>query len=254
MKKFFLLFSLMVVSLAVVSCGSDEDEPNYANQTMVAGDTYTIPGKIKDWTSDNDLIASVSNGIVTAERVGETYIRSGAKSFKVTVNGKYNTYKEPYMQWGASKSTVKSSMSGYTLSSETSEILIYKGNYPVSLIGYSFKNDALQLSSVIIPITSVSMDELVDFMMERYVYVTKDEDNSYFGFATADKKSVVILQIETISNTLVYFISYGSANTSNAPAQTMKMMKLQIDPLSVNKSSEAKQAYKQMLDIMPEIH
>ena len=79
MKKFFLLFSLMVVSLAVVSCGSDEDEPNYANQTMVAGDTYTIPGKIKDWTSDNDLIASVSNGIVTAERVGETYIRSGAK-------------------------------------------------------------------------------------------------------------------------------------------------------------------------------
>lgn len=45
MKKFFLSFSLMVVSLAVVSCGSDEDEPNYANQTMVVVTPTTSQAK-----------------------------------------------------------------------------------------------------------------------------------------------------------------------------------------------------------------
>lgn len=253
MKKLFILM-LLVLPLALMSCGSDDDEPNYSNQTMVVGSVYAIPGGSTGWTSDNELIASVSTNGVTAERVGETYIRNGSKSFKVTVTGKYNTYKEPCLQWGASKSTVKSFMSGYTLSSETDQYLFYSGNYPVSIIGYSFKNAALSLSSIIIPLNAVNMDDLIAFMAERYVYVTKDEANKYFGFLSADKKNIVILQLETLNSQIVYFISYAQyTGSSSAPAQTMKMMKKQIAPSSSEANAEVKATYTRMLDVMPDM-
>ena len=255
MKKFFLLFSLMVVSLAFVSCGSDEeDEPNYANQTMVAGDTYTIPGKIKDWASDNELIASVSNGIVTAERVGETIIRSGSKSFKVSVTGKYNTFKEPYTQWGASQSAVKSYMTGYTLFKETNEVLYYTGLNKEMGYGYSFTNSALSSSYVILQMTSVTSDEMVAYLAERYVYVTMDEDDYYFGFVTPDKKTVVILQLQSNSGQLYYFVYYTSASSANAaPAQAMMMMKQHFGSAKQTLGTETKEEYLRMLNDMPDI-
>ena len=255
MKNFFLLFSLMVVSLAFVSCGSDEeDEPNYANQTMVAGDTYTIPGKIKDWASDNELIASVSNGIVTAERVGETIIRSGSKSFKVSVTGKYNTFKEPYTQWGASQSAVKSYMTGYTLFKETNEVLYYTGLNKEMGYGYSFTNSALSSSYVILQMTSVTSDEMVAYLAERYVYVTMDEDDYYFGFVTPDKKTIVILQLQSNSGQLYYFVYYTSASSANAaPVQAMMKMKQHFGSAKQTLGTETKEEYLRMLNDMPDI-
>jgi len=245
----------MVVSLAFVSCGSDEeDEPNYANQTMVAGDTYTIPGKIKDWASDNELIASVSNGIVTAERVGETIIRSGSKSFKVSVTGKYNTFKEPYTQWGASQSAVKSYMTGYTLFKETNEVLYYTGLNKEMGYGYSFTNSALSSSYVILQMTSVTSDEMVAYLAERYVYVTMDEDDYYFGFVTPDKKTIVILQLQSNSGQLYYFVYYTSASSANAaPAQAMMMMKQHFGSAKQTLGTETKEEYLRMLNDMPDI-
>ena len=254
MKKLLIILSLVVVALAVVSCGNDnEDEPNYTNQSLVVGQTYAIPGGSTGWKSDNELIASVSSNVVKAEHVGETTIRNGAKSFKVTVKGMYNTYKEPCMQWGASTSTVKSFMSGYTLSSEQSDFLIYNGRSPVSLIAYSFKYGGLTLSSLVIPIGAVSIDELVAFMAERYLYVTQDEANNYFGFITADKKSIVILQIETINSQLAYFISYATATYSSAaPAQTLMRLKKNSTADNENRT-EVKMVVSRLLDLMPEM-
>ena len=245
----------MVVSLASVSCGSDEeDEPNYANQMMEAGDTYTIPGKIKDWASDNELIASVSNGIVTAERVGETIIRSGSKSFKVSVTGKYNTFKEPYTQWGASQSVVKSYMTGYTLFKETNEVLYYTGLNKEMGYGYSFTNSALSSSYVILQMTSVTSDEMVAYLAERYVYVTMDEDDYYFGFVTPDKKTIVILQLQSNSGQLYYFVYYTSASSANAaPAQAMMMMKQHFGSAKQTLGTETKEEYLRMLNDMPDI-
>lgn len=253
MKKLILL-TLLILPLAIASCGSDNDEPNYSNQTLAVGSVYSIPGGSTGWTSDNELIASVSTAGVKAEHVGETYIRNGNKSFKVTVTPKYNTYEIPCLQFGASKSTVKSFMSGYTLASETDKILLYTGKYPVSIVGYSFTNSALTLSSVIIPITSVSMDELVSFMAERYIYVTKDEENNYFGFLSADKQYIIILQLETMNSQVVYFISYAKyTGSSSAPSQSMKMIKRQLAPATTGANAEVKAEYSRMLDIMPEM-
>jgi len=193
---------------------------------MMAGETYTIPGKDGVWTSDNQLIASVSNGIVKAERVGQTTIRNGSKSFKVTVNGKYNTFKEPCLQWGASKSTVKSFMSGYTLQSEDDESIFYKGKYREALTGYMFKSSGLYVSTVMLLTSSVSTDELAAFLNERYIYVTQNSREYYFAYATPDEKNVVLLQLTIINSQVVYMVSYGSVSTSsNAPEVARAMMK-----------------------------
>lgn len=252
MKK-LLLLTLLILPLAFASCGSD-DEPNYKDQTLVVGSVYSIPGGSTGWTSDNELIASVSTAGVKAEHVGETYIRNGNKSFKVTVTPRFNTYEIPCLQFGASSSTVKSFMSGYTMISETDEILLYTGKHPVSFVAYSFTNSALTLSSVIIPITSVDMNELVSFLAERYVYVTKDEEENYFGFLSADKQYVIILQFESMNSEEVYFIGYAKyTDPSSAPAQAMKMMKQQLAPASTGTNAEVKAGYSRLLGIMPEM-
>ena len=241
MKK-LLLLTLLILPLAFASCGSD-DEPNYKDQTLVVGSVYSIPGGSTGWTSDNELIASVSTAGVKAEHVGETYIRNGNKSFKVTVTPRFNTYEIPCLQFGASSSTVKSFMSGYTMISETDEILLYTGKHPVSFVAYLFTNSALTLSSVIIPITSVDINELVSFLAERYVYVTKDEE-----------ENVIILHFESMNSEEVYFIGYAKyTDPSSAPAQAMKMMKQQLAPASTGTNAEVKAGYSRLLGIMPEM-
>ena len=114
-----------------------------------------------------------------------------------------------------------------------------------------FKNGGLYLSSVIIKATAVSSEELIGFMAERYVYVTQDDDKYYFGFVTPDKKTIVILQLDTWDSQVVYHIAYGAVTSSNAPAQTMQMMRKQLAPASAEVSPEAKAEYSRLLDVMP---
>ncbi|MBR5685393.1 MAG: hypothetical protein IKX18_04480 [Muribaculaceae bacterium] len=252
MKK-LLFFSLVLASLAFVSCGSDEDdEPNYTNQTLLAGESYTIPGKDLGWTSDNELIASVSNGVVTAEHVGETVIRNGSKSFKVIVTPKYNTFKEPYMNFGASMSSVKSFMSGYTLNQEKSEALLYDGKFPVMYYMYTFKNGGMYLSSAILKSSSVDTDEMVAFMTERYVFVTMDQDKYYFGFISPDQKTIVILQLDTLNYQVVYEVIYTAYTpSSSSPAEIIKSMRKQIPTTLTGANAEVKAEYSRLLDVMP---
>ena len=253
MKKLILL-TLLILPLTFASCGSD-DEPNYSNQTLEVGNVYSIPGGSPGWTSDNELIASVSTNGVTAEHVGETYIRNGNKSFKVTVTGKYNTFKEPYMKFGASMSSVKSFMSNYTLNKELAEALLYDGTFPVMYYMYTFKNGGMYLSSAIIKSSSVDTEEMVDFLNERYVYVTKDESKYYFAFISPDMKTMVILQLDTLDYQVVYEIIYAEyTGSSSAPAQTMKMMNKQLVPASFEANAEVKAEYSRLLDVMPEMN
>ena len=251
MKK-LILFTLLILPLAFASCGSD-DEPNYSNQTLAVGSVYAIPGGSTGWTSDNELIASVSTNGVTAEHVGETYIRNGNKSFKVTVTPKYNTFKEPYLNFGASKTTVKNFMSSFNLNKEQNDALLYDGSFPVMYYLYSFKNAVLNMSSAVIKVSSVSADDMVAFLQERYVFVTMDEDKYYFGFVSPDEKTLVVLQIDTLNSQVVYMIAYAEVSAYSTSAQTMKMMKKHLAPSSTTHGAEVKAEYSRLLDVMPEM-
>ncbi len=252
MMKKFILFALLVLPLTFASCGGDDDEPSYPDKTLVAGDVYSIPNGTTGWTSDNELIASISPDGVKAEHVGETYIRNGSQSFKVTVTGKYNIYQEPYMNFGASMSTVKSFMSNYTLKEETDKALLYNGVFPVDYHLFSFKDGGLYLSCVIIKATSVSTDVLTAFMQERYIYVTVNKEKYYFGFISPDGQRLIVLQLNTLDSQVVYEIIYAqNTATGSAPAQITRMMEQKNSATATAVNDNIKAEYTRLSSVLP---
>ena len=80
-----------------------------------------------------------------------------------------------------------------------------------------------------------------------------DEDDYYFGFVTPDKKTIVILQLQSNSGQLYYFVYYTSASSANAaPAQAM-MMKQHFGSAKQTLGTETKEEYLRMLNDMPDI-
>ena len=175
------LFLMAIISLAVISCGGDSSDNtpslNKSSITLYVDETeiLTYSGGDCSWWSDNDLIATVENGTVTGKHVGETIIHAKDKTCTVTVKAKYNSYTEPYMNWGASQSTIESFMSGYTLRSSSSTSLIYDGKGKVLSYGYTFESNALKASAFLV---SLYNTDLVDFLTERYVVAKVEEESS----------------------------------------------------------------------------
>ena len=226
MKTIYYLFlSVIIASMALVSCGSDdEDEPNYPDITLTAGDSYKIPGNNTDWTSDNELIASVIRGVVTARLVGETTIRNGSKSFKVTVTGKYNFFREPFLKWGASKQTVSDFMLGYSLIGEDERNLVYAGRYSEFMTDYFFGESGLEASIVALLPTRARIDELLAFLNERYIYYPEESSEDEKAYLTLDKKTMVVLVRTTIDSEQVFLIGYVSSSFFNDGTATVRRM------------------------------
>ncbi len=235
------VISVMAVFIFVlVSCG--DDGPSFPDQTLFVGKTYVIPGDSEGWTSDNEFIASVENGVVTAERVGETIISNGYDSFKVRVKGYYDTYVEPCVDWGASKSAVKKIMSGYTILDEDEESLFYDSKYKEFCTYYIFKNRKLYLSSVVFDTSDVDDDELLSFLDERYVYLGYDDEGYYY--ISPDLETGVALSSGTINSMSIYLVVYvdaSSATSSSAPSLLKKAATMggaTLTPMNKNEFSK----------------
>ena len=204
MPKLFRLMLLCATFVFILpSCSNEEDEPkvnvstlNKNSLTMYTGETATLTysGGTCTWSSDNELIASVSYGVVTAKRVGVTTIRANGNTCKVTVKPRVTKYQEPYIGWGDSMSKVKNSMNSYELLEASSNELIYKVDSNTAY-GYLFENDKLETSILIV--TSLSeASTLGEFCAERYIPATYVGDYT-FAFLTVDKKTAVFVQIAT---------------------------------------------------------
>lgn len=215
MKKFLLALALIVPMFTFTGCGGDDDdEPNVPNQTLSVGQTYTIPVD-GAWTSDNDLIASVSGKTVKGVRVGEVTIRDGDKSFKVTVNPTITLFQDPCLQFGATQQVVKDYMSEYELiSEETDNLLFAKNRSSDILYGYTFENSKLDMSMVIAVKSIATVEIMGEMLAERYVLVTSKDD--YIGMVSPDKKMLVILMVKVQSGKVVYAISYAPASNSKS--------------------------------------
>ncbi|MDE6007379.1 MAG: hypothetical protein K2G67_07485 [Muribaculaceae bacterium] len=210
MKKILTLFAILSCFI-LPSCGGDDDEPDYKYQDVVlnCNATYEIPnaGDV-EWSSSNEFIASVTGNIVTAERVGEVIISSSRGSFKLTVNATSHVFNEPCIQWGASKSTVKSFMKNATPYEETSTSLNYKGTGAQLLTSYSFESDKLKSSGVGLDGDYVNSDAIVTFMLERYIPLKVDQTNYSFYFCTPDEKTGILMSLRTSGRTIIYLIVY----------------------------------------------
>ena len=170
------------------------------------------------------MIASVTRGVVTARLVGETTIRNGSKSFKVTVTGKYNFFREPFLKWGASKQTVSDFMLGYSLIGEDERNLVYAGRYSEFMTDYFFGESGLEASIVALLPTRARIDELLAFLNERYIYYPEESSEDEKAYLTLDKKTMVVLVRTTIDSEQVFLIGYVSSSFFNDGTATVRRM------------------------------
>lgn len=224
MKKFIYLF-VAVIGTIVTACGGDDDEPSlkFENKTLKYEQTYSIPnGAGIEWKSSNPNVASVSGATVTAERVGEATISSNKGSFKVTVTPEYNTFIEPDLNWGSSKSSVKSFMkkvSSVSVKEEDATKLTYSGTGKALLYQYTFESDKLKGSGVAINGDYVDSKEMANFFIERYIPVSYDESDYSFYFMSPDEKTAAMMKLTTSGRTVLYvtvYVPITSKSRSNA--------------------------------------
>lgn len=229
-----MLLSLSLTTLCT-SCGDDKDDPVETSLTLKAGETYNISSG-NNWKSDNPLVASVEGRTITAECAGSTTITGSAGTINVSVKATRFDFTEPYLSFGASKSSVKSAMSSYTLTSDKSTTLGYQGKGKVYMYGYGFKNNQLYMPMLIVRYTYSS--DLRDFLLERYYPVSINEDDYYISMIDPLKKMVILVKPEVISYTTYIIVAYTKYTGSSSSA--IKKMKAFGSKTSVDNEEVAK--------------
>lgn len=209
----------VLLSLAASSCSDDDDNdaPLELNTTKVSlYQDGTKQMSVKDnrsvtWTVDDDYVAKVdADGLLTAMFVGETRVKATDSKGKtayasVVVNPQYNTYKEPYVGWGASKSEVLSHDTREVSSESETLVVLDGGSDAAELVSYGFGESGLEAVIVIVK-TSYSA-EIVKFLGERYRPVgANDEivmfsnDNVLVGVKVQNYKYLLITYIPNTTN------------------------------------------------------
>lgn len=184
MKKLFSIMLLLATVLSFTACGSDNDEPDdvklsKSSYTLYHEGTAMIQGSNLSnlsWSPDNEFVATVKNNVITANYVGKTVVKSSTKnlSFTVEVKPKYSLYKEPDLDWTATKTSIKKKYG--TPYKETSSGFMYEtSNSKVPYMVLLFEGEKISSYTMVCQISSA--EELADFLLERYAPVQADEAN-----------------------------------------------------------------------------
>lgn len=181
MKTKIVNMMLCIASLICFAACSKESnnqregtpELNKTNLSLYVGDTFQLIYKSNNcnWSSDNPLIATVEDGLVTAEHVGTTAIHVNNSTCKVTINPRYTKYYDPYLEFGANKEEVKSYMLGHKIEQETTDKILYSGNNGIRAYLYSFNNGKLSGSAFVADLSESSY--LGKYLYERYILMDK---------------------------------------------------------------------------------
>lgn len=138
------------------------------------------PSTIK-WKTSNDFVADVdANGNVEAQHVGVATVYATSEnlidSCLIDVIGKYNTFIEPYVKIGATKSEIKA-LEKRTLGNEKDDRLEYVDtNNKVKQIIYLFEDGKLNGVGVLLKLYVTDAAELGKFFNERYNLVGEKDD------------------------------------------------------------------------------
>lgn len=128
-------------------------------------------------------------------------------------------YKEPLLDFRATKSMIKAYETRELLS-ETSTAISYRGeNLKVTAVLYSMKNGIYKGSIVLIPYSSSNQNTLVNFISDRYSMTTNGSD---IVFMSADRKIAGTIILDYYVEKYHYFVTYidgssiGSSYSANA--------------------------------------
>ena len=246
MKKYILIATTIFTIMATfASCGSDDEEEaglTYNDITITAGETHTIESG-SNWQSEEPLIASISNNIITAERIGTARIYNESASFNITVTPQYNLYNDPCMEWGASPSRVQSFMNGHEQISSKNSIVTYTGGKAAEAYAYMFENNRLTSSAVLVN-AELYDESLASFLLERYVPISIDEENYMFFFINIEQDMLVTLGLKTSGYTVYALIMYTPYNQSDAKTRVglVGKMKEEVRKLDFVKPADTPKA------------
>ena len=214
MKKVLLAAVFALAGVSFFSCSSsNDDEPFTMNEraiTMQKGDKYTITHTGKaSWSSEDNFVASVNDGEVTANHVGETAIYAmsgGSKSqCNVTVRGSYNYFREPLCKLNATPEDVMryETRSLDTKKSDRTTLIYYPAmNENIDVVAYTFKNDKLESAFVAMTMhgnASQALQMMNNFISERYIGGVASQGYVYINAKSVDAASKQVFVSNTIS-------------------------------------------------------
>lgn len=210
-----LIAIALVVFACFMSCSEDESHDLVVSPSSVSiasGEEIKLSASENcDWRSESDFIATVDDdGIVKANFVGQTniiaYNVTKSTSVPVVVRGKCNTYTEPVLDFGTTMADIKSKEQR-TLISETGNYLRYAGeNSAVKDVVYMFDNGRMSSAGVLI--NGLYMTELVDFITERYKFVSETDGLYVFcnGFSVSEATVGVGVGVSNNDDILVSYM------------------------------------------------
>lgn len=214
MKKVLLAAVFALAGVSFFSCSSsNDDEPFTMNEraiTIQKGDKYTITHTGKaSWSSEDNFVASVNDGEVTANHVGETaiYAMSGGSKSQcdVTVRGSYNYFREPLCKLNATSEDVMryETRSLDTKKSDRTTLIYYPAmNENIDVVAYTFKNDKLESAFVAMTMhgnASQALQMMNNFMSERYIGGVASQGYVYINAKSVDAASKQVFVSNTIS-------------------------------------------------------
>lgn len=197
--------------MCFTACSSDNEEslPDIpTSEQLYVGNTLNLEYEC-DWKSTNTFVATVnSNGVVTANRVGETKIYSSSKnlSCQVYVNASYSLYSEPITKWGISKQQLIN-ICGTNYIAD-GDMIGYATNDDVTPIKmYAFNNNALVASAIVVK-TSYT-DELVEHLKQRYKLLTIDtEEYNLYCINANDLSNAKTAVVANLYNSKYWMVTY----------------------------------------------
>lgn len=195
------------MALLFSSCSESDNNTtpslNKTEVTLYVEETICLIYSDNDciWTSDNPLIASVKNGIITANHVGETLIYANNSACKVTVKPRYTKYYEPYTEWSKGKKEIKQYMKNYEIREENTDNISYTGKNDILFYLYSFESGKLKASGFTTKLSESNY--LLDFLLERYIPISSE--GTTLIFSSIDKKTAVALKV-TLNGLMVGYV------------------------------------------------
>lgn len=227
-------------TLFFTSCSSGDDE-NFS----ISENKLTLHFEEKEqltatstaeWSSENDFVAKVnSNGLVEGNHVGKTNIiatsNNGRARCEVEVVPVYSTYKEPFLEFGASKSAVKSFETRTFFKEQSSSIAYYGENSSVELVLYSFDTNE-KLKGVAVALSFTCASEVAKFLLERYQPI--GEDDGIFAFINNNEDEYtmgITLSVESAYIAVMYLPMTANSRSGDFENRTEELKSLFNDAI-----------------------
>jgi hypothetical protein len=239
-KKLFLCTFVVVIFTTLVGCSKDGDDglsitsPNNVELTSKGTSQITCSDSKASYSSEDEYVATVSeSGLITAKRIGETYIDvNGQQAVKVTVKPIITSFTEPQFLFGATKEEVYSKVGSNYTKSNDSGVAYTTTSGKVKGYIYLMKNG--KVTGVCMVVSTLYIESLTDFLVERYVPAAFSEEDytALYINALSLKKATMIIGEQLYSSSLINVL-YMPYDNNASKSRTVEKKQYFIEQANV---------------------